>query len=198
MADTPQAVEFEITRSLALSAFRSGTDDEPVIIDDGGSTRIRQITDIADDGPFLGRLTGTGRRTATAKSSFKKFKIVAMDADGDQLSFPAKRLKIGDQLVIESAASQTTIIDISLDSVDLVLKATITLQKASGGPQEPNCVQKPEPGNSRKRYVVENSGRILKIIFSRLRDDGGRDVTPILDVADYEDIIYTALYLRKT
>jgi len=134
---------------------------DPIIIDDGGSTRIKQLHRDLD---------GLLDNTDVTKNPFgaaTQLTILAVDSNGTSAlgiltNPPAPPTPTptpfvpGDSIVITSDDQKTTV---SFDALNNKLQIDLT-PAVAGGPQ-PSVAAKKHSGQ--RRYIVENAGSISKI-----------------------------------
>ena len=132
---------------------------DPVVVDDGGSTRIKRLTaglgvidndGLVDVDPTL----NPPQSNATVTGPFTHIRVVTIDKTGTASLGPDDALQPNDKFTITSANDQKTV-----NSVDATGKLTISLQAT--GTAAP-LVEARQLGQKR-RYVVANAGPIKHV-----------------------------------
>jgi hypothetical protein len=137
---------------------------EPVIVDDGGSTRIRQVED-----DYFGMDTFLADHRATANGDFKDgasqprvaVRISSVDDDGSFRTQGKPPHNVPDPVMV---ANDRVVIVTSLGhTVTATLLATAKLEfvLAAGAGVKP--VVEARHNNKRRRYIVLNAGMIEKV-----------------------------------
>ena len=169
----------EPTATSRVSAERDAG-DSPIIIDDGGSTRIKQINTASTMDGLLGR-----NHADAPANTFKKAVVVSLDADGDEKKRKSQALQVGDAVKVESANGQVA---------TLTILGGLRGDLALSGGVEP-IVEAKQTGDQR-RYVVTNAGAIQKITHTT----NAGVATVLFNLADFTaaniDIVYTMLTFR--
>jgi hypothetical protein len=125
---------------------------DAVIIDDGGSTRIKQLKGAEADGRMDDLIAD---KTDQAKGTFNALRIVFFDAAGEKHGPIDRALAGNDLFVIDSANSQritgqlngTRKLSLSLDSTAAGVEAFVDAKHAK----------------QQRRYIVANAGPIQTI-----------------------------------
>ena len=137
---------------------------DAVIIDDGGSTRIKQQNRTLDD--LLNGTDSTANPFTTCQLS-----IVNIDADGvatqadlvtsGGASTPTPiPFNKGEAVVITSGDQKTTI---TFDRINSRLQIDLT-PSASTGPKP--IVEARQAGSGQRRYIVSNAGAISEVLYN--------------------------------
>ena len=156
--------------------------DGPIIIDDGGSMRIKQLPPATKK---MDSLLDTKRDSPEGK--FTLMRIVFFDKDGTRFAKPDINLDNDDGFVVSAGNGQTLTGDVSHAGkrVDLELD----------GVSDP--IVEAKHNNNQRRYVVSNAGRIEKIEF---RDASAGTNVAKFDVSvagsDEENSVYTMIILK--
>jgi len=160
--------------------------DDAVIIDDGGSTRIKQLKGTATG--RMDELLEPGN-SDNAHGAFGNLRIQYLDKNGvPGAAIVDPALGSPCTITISSANNQTVIADIGNMS-----KLTVTLSSGSAG-VEP-LVHSKQNGPQR-RYVVSNAGSIQKVEVKK----GAAAATKIYDILDNtrpeSASVYTMIVLK--
>jgi hypothetical protein len=155
----------------------------PVIFDDGGSTRIKQLKRGTATG-VMDALLSPGH-SDNADGSFTKLKIRYLNEDGDPSQPISQNLNPNDQVVIHSDNLQKVTGDITAGG-----NLLITLSSSTAG-LDP-LVHAKQNGDQR-RYVVSNAGAIKKVEHKR-----GGTTTVLFDASTspHSDSVYTTVVLK--
>jgi len=163
---------------------------DAVIIDDGGSTRIKQLKGTAsgkmDD--FLDKKRGH------PDGDFSNIRVVALKADGTTLLTRNEPMNKSDSFTIESVNAQLVLCEMENNGKTIHLSLdTLPAVKALG--VEP-MVEGKDHG-AQRRYIVSNSGPIKKIEFT---DDSAGTTKTLFDItapppAPDKDSVYTMVIL---
>jgi hypothetical protein len=156
---------------------------DAVIIDDGGSTRIKQLKGGEADG-ILDDLIS--EKTDQAKGTFGSLRIVFFDADGEKHGPIDRVLDKNDSFVIQSGNSQKISGQLNgAKKLSLQLEATVA---------DLDPLVDAKQHKTQRRYVVSNAGPIQKIdvtitgatatIFDALTDP------------DHKKSVYTMVVLK--
>ena len=160
---------------------------DAVIIDDGGSTRIKQLKGVAtghmDD--FLDKKKGH------PDGDFSNLRIVALKADGTTLLTRNKAMQKSDSFTITSVNAQLVLCEMENNgkTIHLSLDAEPAVKALGVEPM----VEAKQHGQQR-RYIVSNSGPIKKIEFT---DDSAGTTTTLFDItaSPDKDSVYTMVIL---
>ena len=131
----------------------------PVIIDDGGSTRIKQIRDSVSMDHLLDLLTdeADGAFVNGAGVFQCKMKVRFHEHDGDQhIPVGNHSLNIGD--VVEIVSENQQVVRLSFDSDTKKLRITLASNVTGVRP-----VVEAKQQNLQRRYVVSNAGAIASV-----------------------------------
>ena len=161
---------------------------DTVIIDDGGSTRIKKVTTTAAVGAMDSLLDvkdngdGTTGSDHTISDSYSHLRIVIQD-------------KVGKAFEITDASFTSVAISSGLAQEITVNKNTTSLKLAVFSPTSDPIVESKQHKRKR-RYVVSNSGPIEKIVV-----DGAivfnvrQSETSVLPTGAAKPIVYTSVVL---
>jgi hypothetical protein len=160
---------------------------DPVIIDDGGSTRIKQLKGVAsghmDD--FLDKKKGH------PDGDFSNIRIVALKADGTTLLTRNEPMNKSDSFTITSVNSQLVLCEMENNgkTIHLSLDAEPAVKALGVEPM----VEGKQHGLQR-RYIVSNSGPIKKVEFT---DDSAGATKTLFDITVLpdQDSVYTMVIL---
>jgi hypothetical protein len=126
---------------------------DAVIIDDGGSTRIKQLKGNEADGKMDDLIS---EKTDQAKGTFATLRVVFFDADGNPHGPLDRNLNANDRIVIQSGNKQKVI-----GLLNGAKKLSISLE--SDDPDNLESLVDAKQHKQQRRYVVSNAGRILKV-----------------------------------
>lgn len=157
---------------------------DTVIIDDGGSTRIKQLKRGTTTG-LMDNLLQSPNHNDNADGTFTKIKIRYLDEDGETDPPITKTLNPNDVIVITSGNLQEAKLDLTGSS-----NLFITLSSPVAG-LEP-LVHAKQNGDQR-RYVVSNAGAITKVEHKR-----GTTTTVLFDIttSPHDKSVYTTVVLK--
>jgi len=144
---------------------------KPVIFDDGGSLRIRQVTDTKHgnmDGLLADPPSDTTPDAFAANSCFLTVRFHSENGTHHTVQTPtASALKTNDLITITSASGQVTnIAVVAPTAATNVLNISIP-DPAAGAPGSPAlvyCTQ--DAATARRRYIVTNSGTISSVDYT--------------------------------
>ena len=125
---------------------------DAVIIDDGGSTRIKQIKGTVADGKMDDLIAD---KTDQAKGKFKTLRIVFFDGDGDAHGPIDQDLNPGDSFEIESANQQKIV-----GELNGARKLSLSIES---GAADVDPLVDAKQHNLQRRYIVSNAGSIRKV-----------------------------------
>jgi hypothetical protein len=155
---------------------------DPVVIDDGGSTRIKQLTDNSDMDGLIGAHSdlANGRYESPPPVLPRcTLTVVHINSNAAAATVPAVPLNTGDIVEIVSQNGQMTTV-----VYRVTRQLDITVSPAAGG-AEP-MVEARQSG-SRRRYIVTNAGTIQTVTHVR-----GAVVTPVFAAA--ATTVYTMVH----
>lgn len=153
---------------------------DPVIFDDGGSTRIKQLKGNDADGKMDDLIS---EKTDQAKGTFNSLRVVFFDAAGEPHGPIDRALNANDRVVIQSGNLQKVVgllngarkLSLSLESDDPELESLVDAKQ----------------NKQQRRYVVSNAGRILKVSINN-----GAAIFDFDNVAEHGTSVYTMVILR--
>jgi len=126
---------------------------DAVIVDDGGSTRIKQLP------PATKRMDDLlSDKSDSPEGTFSKIKVVFLDSEGAILATREKPLDSDDTFLVASAHGQV----LSGEMSHVGKKLTLTLSSTNGA--EPLVEAKQH--KQQRRYIVSNAGAIEKVDFT--------------------------------
>jgi hypothetical protein len=130
----------------------------PVIFDDGGSTRIKLILNGGGAGVMDGLLdvdTTTMQASQTVNRNYKQIQVSGIDHTGLPVPLlPVSNLALGDSFTIESDNGQTVTGTIGVGG-----HLTILVEGTAGNPPMMEAKQ----FKKKRRYIIANAGTILKV-----------------------------------
>jgi len=132
---------------------------EPVIIDDGGSTRIKQLKRNDADGRLDDLLIPGNSENAKGVAPFGTLKIVFLDEHGVLGTPISPAFAKGDVVTIRSANLQDV-------KAELTNAKKLVLSLAAGAANLEPMVHAKQNGDQR-RYVISNAGSIQKIDITK-------------------------------
>jgi hypothetical protein len=152
---------------------------DAVIIDDGGSTRIKQLKGDEADGKMDDLIS---EKTDQAKGTFSKLRVVFFDAAGGPHGPFDRTLGADDRIEIQSGNLQKVIcllngakkLSLSLESADADLESLVDAKQSK----------------QQRRYIVSNAGRILKV---QVNSDPA--VFDFESIAEHKTSVYTMVIL---
>jgi hypothetical protein len=153
---------------------------DAVIVDDGGSTRIKQLKGDDADGKMDDLIS---EKTDQAKGQFDSMRIVFFDADGVAHGPIDKALNANDSFVIQSGNLQKTV-----GLLNGAKKLSLSLE--SGSPDLESIVDAKQHKHQR-RYIVSNAGPIVSVAVN--------GAAPIFDAknnAEHAKSVYTMVVLK--
>ena len=156
--------------------------DGPVIIDDGGSMRIKQLSPATKK---MDNLLDSKRDSPEGK--FNILRIVFFDKEGTRYAKPDISLDNDDGFTISAGNGQMLTGDVSHSgkNVDLILTGVC------------DPIVEAKHHDNQRRFVVANAGRIEKIEF---RDNSAGTNLPKFNVnvagSDEENSVYTMIILK--
>jgi hypothetical protein len=161
---------------------------DAVIIDDGGSTRIKQLKSATASGKMDDFLD---KKKGHPDGDFSNIRIVALKGDGTTLLTRNEPMNKSDSFTIESVNAQLVLCEMENNgkTIHLSLDA-LPAVKALG--VEPMVEAK---DHGQRRYVVSNSGPITKVDFKD--DSAGGTIKNLFDItaSPDKDSIYTMVIL---
>jgi hypothetical protein len=152
---------------------------DAVIIDDGGSTRIKQLKGNVADGKMDDLIS---EKTDQAKGKFKSLRIVFFDGDGNPHGPIDQSLNASDRIEIQSGNQQKIV-----GLLNGAKKLSLSL--------ESDCVNldplvDAKQHNQQRRYIVSNAGPILTVKVN--------NAAPLFDAqndAEHATSVYTMVVL---
>jgi hypothetical protein len=126
---------------------------DAVIVDDGGSTRIKQLKGNDADGKMDDLIS---EKTDQAKGTFNSLRVVFFDAAGDPHGPIDRALNANDRVVIQSGNLQKVI-----GMLNGAKKLSLSLE--SEDPDNLESLVDAKQNKQQRRYVVSNAGRILTV-----------------------------------
>ena len=152
---------------------------DAVIVDDGGSTRIKQLKGNDADGKMDDLIS---EKTDQAKGTFDSLRVVFFDATGDPHGPIDRALNANDRIVIQSGNMQKV--------VGLVNGANkLSLSLESDDPDLESLVDAKQ-NKQQRRYVVSNAGRILTVSINN-----GAPIFDFENDNDHATSVYTMVIL---
>jgi hypothetical protein len=157
---------------------------DAVIIDDGGSTRIKQLQSATSSGKMDDLLD---KKKGHPDGDFTNIRVVALKADGTQL---IKK----DQPVLKDDTFK--IISVNKQNVEGEMEnngKTIHLSLTSGAAGVEPLVESKQHKQQR-RYIVSNSGPIQRVEFTEAIPTQPQPVV-LFDITSTPDSVYTMVIL---
>jgi hypothetical protein len=153
---------------------------DAVIIDDGGSTRIKQLKGVDADGKMDDLIS---EKTDQAKGKFDSLRIVFFDADGVAHGPIDKPLNANDTFVIESGNLQKVV-----GVLNGVKKLSLSIES---GVADLEGIVDAKQHKQQRRYIVSNAGPIITVTVN-----GGAAIFDARNNAQHAKSVYTMVVLK--
>jgi hypothetical protein len=154
---------------------------DAVIIDDGGSTRIKQMKGDVADGKMDDLISDKADR---AKGKFDRLRVVFIDGDGEAHGPIDTPLNPNDAFEIRSGNQQKI-----LGKLDNAQKLDLSLESDC---EDLESLVDAKQHKQQRRYVVSNAGAILTVSIN--------NAAPVFDAetnAVHKTSVYTMVILRQ-
>ena len=135
---------------------------DPVVVDDGGSTRITRLAPNGSGVIDKDKLVDVNKKmnppqsSAGVKGPFTHIRVVTIDHTGIPIQALDLALVANDNFTIRSGNGQKTI-----GTVDQAGRLTLALK---GPPAHAPHVEARQVNNNKREYVVTNAGRIRRVV----------------------------------
>ena len=144
---------------------------DAVIIDDGGSTRIKQLK-----GTASGHMDDLlDKKKGHPDGDFSEIKVVALGADGTTLWQKEQQMKKSDSFKIISLNSQN--VEGEMENNGKTIHLSLTVDPAANG-IEPLVESKQH--KQQRRYIVSNAGPIQKVEYTEADPADPREQQPLV------------------
>jgi hypothetical protein len=154
---------------------------DAVIIDDGGSTRVKQIKGAIADGKLDDLISD---KTDQAKGKFKKLRIVFFDGDGEPHGPIDQDLNPNDRFEIQSGNGQKVVGELSGQR-----KLSLSLES---GCVDVEPLVDAKQHKQQRRYIVSNAGPIVTVSVN-----GAAPIFDFVNIADHGTSVYTMVVLKQ-
>jgi hypothetical protein len=154
---------------------------DAVIVDDGGSTRIKQLKGDEADGKMDDLIS---EKTDQAKGTFTTLRVVFFDAAGNAHGPIDRALSANDRIVIQSGNQQKVV-----GLLNGAKKLSLSLE--SDDPDNLESLVDAKQQKQQRRYVVSNAGRILKV-----KVNNAAAIFDFENDAEHATSVYTMVIMR--
>ena len=154
---------------------------DAVIVDDGGSTRIKQMRGNVADGKMDDLIS---ERTDQAKGTFQSLRVVFFDGDGVAHGPIDQDLEANDRFEIQSGNLQKIV-----GLLNGARKLSLSLES---GCKDLDPIVDAKQAKLQRRYIVSNAGAILKVSIN--------NAEPIFDAEknnEHATSVYTMVVLKQ-